>query len=126
TPGVAKWVYVLCAGVLTTLLALRPLGWIRTLRRYVTVIVLVALAYFFVQVLRHPLPAFGHGTWSGFWVAVDTVVGVSVSWVPLAADYSRHAHSARDAALGAFVGYSFTQLACYALGLLTLVTVAHG
>jgi putative hydroxymethylpyrimidine transporter CytX len=126
TPAVAKWVYVLGAGILTTLLALRPLGWIRTLRRYVTVIVLVALAYFFVQVLRHPLPAFGHGSWSGFWVAVDTVVGVSVSWVPLAADYSRHAHSAREAAAGAFVGYSITQLACYALGLLTLVTVAHG
>lgn len=126
TPSVAKWIYVLVAGALTTLLALRPLGWIRVLRKYVTVLVLVALAYFFVQILRHPLPGWGHGSWSGFWIAVDTVVGVSVSWVPLASDYSRHAHSARDAATGVFVGYSVTQIACYALGLVTLVTVANG
>jgi nucleobase:cation symporter-1, NCS1 family len=122
---VPRWAYVLAAGVLTTLLALRPLGWIRVLRKYVTVAVLVALAYLFVQLLRHPLPAFGDGSWNGFWIAVDTVVGVSVSWVPLASDYSRHARSAREAFTGAFVGYSVTQIACYALGLVALVTVAH-
>jgi putative hydroxymethylpyrimidine transporter CytX len=126
TPSVPKSLYVLGAGVLTTLLALRPLGWIRALRKYVTVLVLIALAYFFVQILRHPLPAFGKGSWGDFWIAVDTVIGVAVSWVPLASDYSRHAHSARDAAAGAFVGYSVTQIACYTLGLFTLVTVAHG
>src|SRR4029079_3342271 len=92
-PGIPRWAYVLGAGILTTLLALRPLGWIRVLRKYVTVAVLVALAYLFVQLLRHPLPAFGHGTWNGFWIAVDTVVGVAVSFVPLASDYSRHARS---------------------------------
>jgi putative hydroxymethylpyrimidine transporter CytX len=124
-PGIPRWAYVLGAGILTTLLALRPLGWIRMLRKYVTVAVLVALAYLFVQLLRHPLPAFGDGSWNGFWVAVDTVIGVSVSWVPLASDYSRHARSAKEAFTGAFVGYSVTQIACYALGLIALVTVAH-
>jgi putative hydroxymethylpyrimidine transporter CytX len=123
--GVPRWAYVLAAGVLTTLLALRPLGWIRVLRKYVTVAVLVALGYLFVQLLRHPLPAFGHGTWNGFWIAVDTVVGVSVSWVPMASDYSRHARSVRTAFVSTFVGYSITQIACYALGLVALVTVAH-
>jgi putative hydroxymethylpyrimidine transporter CytX len=122
---IPRWVYVLTAGVLTTLLALRPLGWIRVLRKYVTVAVLIALVYLFVQLLRHPLPALGHGTWNGFWIAVDTVIGVSVSWVPLASDYSRHARSAREAFTGAFVGYSITQIACYALGLVALVTVAQ-
>jgi nucleobase:cation symporter-1, NCS1 family len=126
TPSIPKWAYVLVGGLITTVLALRPLGWIRVLRKYVTVLVLIALAYFFVQILRHPLPSFGKGSWGDFWIAVDTVVGVAVSWVPLASDYSRHAHSARDAALGAFVGYSVTQIACYALGLFTLVTVANG
>jgi putative hydroxymethylpyrimidine transporter CytX len=126
TPSVSKWVYVLAGGVLTTVLALRPLGWIRALRKYVTILVVVALAYLFVQILRHPLPAFGKGSWHDFWFAVDGVIGVSVSWVPLASDYSRYAHSARDAAVGAYVGYSITQIACYALGLLTLVTVANG
>jgi nucleobase:cation symporter-1, NCS1 family len=124
-PEIPRWTYVLGAGILTTLLALRPLGWIRVLRKYVTVAVLVALAYLFVQLLRHPLPSFGDGSWNGFWIAVDTVIGVSVSWVPLASDYSRHARSAKEAFTGALVGYSVTQIACYALGLVALVTVAH-
>jgi nucleobase:cation symporter-1, NCS1 family len=126
TPGVPRWLYVVGGGVLTTALALRPLGWIRALRRYVTVAVAAALVYLFVQLLRNPLPAFGHGSWNGFWIAVDTVVGVAVSWVPVASDYTRHSRSTRDAFVGTFVGYSITQIACYALGLLTLLTVAKG
>ena len=124
-PAVPRWAYVLMGGVITTLLALRPLGWIRVLRKYVTVAVVVALAYLFVQLLRHPLPSFTAGGWNGFWIAVDTVIGVSVSWVPLTSDYSRHARSGRAAFLGTFAGYSVTQIACYALGLIALVTVAR-
>lgn len=123
--GVPRWAYVLIGGAITTGLALRPLGWIRLLRKYVTLAVLVALAYLFVQLLRHPLPGFTSGTWDGFWPAVDTVIGVSVSWVPVASDYSRHSRSARDTVIGTFVGYSITQMACYALGLVTLFTVAR-
>ena len=124
--GVPRWVYVLAAGVVTTALALYPLSWIRTLRRYVTVAVVAALVYLAVQLLRNPLPAWGHGTWHGFWIAVDTVVGVGVSWVPVAADYTRHSRSVRDTVLGSFVGYSLTQIACYAIGIFALVTVARG
>lgn len=124
-PGVARWVFVLAGGMITTLLALRPLGWIRVLRKYVTIAVLIALVYLFVQLLRHPLPALGAGSWHGFWIAVDTVVGVAVSWVPLASDYSRHARSPRQAFVAAFAGYSVAHFGCYALGLVALVTVAH-
>jgi putative hydroxymethylpyrimidine transporter CytX len=124
--GVPRWAYIVVGGVITTLLALRPLGWIRVLRKYVTVAVVIALTYLFVQLLRHPLPALNHGSWSGFWIAVDTVVGVSVSWVPLVSDYTRHARSARAAFVGTFAGFSLTQIACYSLGLVVLVTVAQG
>jgi nucleobase:cation symporter-1, NCS1 family len=126
TGGVPRWVYVVLGGVLTTVLALRPLGWIRLLRRFVTVAVLLALAYLAVQLLRNPLPPLGKGTWNGFWIAVDSVVGVAVSWVPVAADYTRHSPSVRDTVIGSFVGYTISQVVCYAIGLVALVTVAKG
>src|SRR5215831_13641312 len=54
--SVPRWAYIVAGGVITTVLALRPLGWIRMLRKYVTVAVVIALGYLFVQLLRHPLP----------------------------------------------------------------------
>jgi NCS1 family nucleobase:cation symporter-1 len=125
-PAVPKWGYVLIAGVLTGLLTIRPLGAIRVLRRYATAAVLVVMCYLFVQLLRHPLPALTHGTWSGYWAATDTVVAVAISFAPLAADYMRHSRSTRAAFVGAMAGYSLTQVLCYVIGLLALVTVAHG
>jgi purine-cytosine permease-like protein len=68
----------------------------------------------------------GHGTWTGFWVAVDSTVAVAVSFVPLAADYTRHSRSPRTAFTATLVGYSAAQTACYVLGLLALLTVARG
>jgi putative hydroxymethylpyrimidine transporter CytX len=124
-PSLPRWGYVLIAGAATGLLAVRPLGAIRILRRYVTSAVIVVLAYLFVQLIRHPLPAFGHGTWTGFWAATDTVVAVAISFAPLAADYTRHSRSQRAAFAGAFVGYSVTQVLCYVIGLLALLTVAR-
>jgi NCS1 family nucleobase:cation symporter-1 len=123
---VPRWVYVLVAGVITALLTIHPLGAIRVLRRYAAIAVTVVMIYLLVQLLRQPLPAFSHGTWSGFWAATDTVVGASISWVPLAADYTRHSRSARSAFGGAMIGYSVTQILCYGIGLLAIVTVAHG
>jgi putative hydroxymethylpyrimidine transporter CytX len=125
-PAVPKWGYVLIAGVLTGLLTIRPLGAIRVLRRYATAAVLVVMCYLFVQLLRHPLPALTHGTWTGYWAATDTVVAVAISFAPLAADYMRHSRSTRAAFVGAMSGYSLTQVLCYVIGLLALVTVAHG
>ena len=122
--GVPRWGYVLLGGAITTGLALYPLSWIRALRRYVTVAVVIALVYLGIQLLRNPLPAIGKGSWHGFWIAVDTVVGVAVSWVPVASDYSRHSRSVRDTVVGSYVGYSLTQIACYGIGLVALLTVA--
>jgi NCS1 family nucleobase:cation symporter-1 len=125
-PGVPKWGYVLIAGAATALLTIRPLGAIRVLRRYATGAVLIVMGYLLVQLLRHPLPAFTHGTWSGYWAATDTVVAVAISFAPLAADYTRHSRSPRAAFVGALAGYGVTQVLCYVIGLLALVTVAHG
>jgi len=122
--GIPRWGYVLMAGVITALLTIRPLGAIRVLRRYAAIAVLIVMCYLFAQLMRHPLPSLGHGTWSGFWVATDTVVGAAISFVPLAADYTRHSRSSRAAFTGSLVGYSVTQVLCYVIGLLALLTVA--
>ncbi|MBX7449290.1 cytosine permease [Mycolicibacterium sp. 3033] len=123
-PSVPAWIWIVTAGALTTVLSLRPLGSVRLLRRYVTAAVVVALIYLFVQLLSNPLPSLTEGGWTGFSVAVDTTVAVAVSWVPMAADYARHSRSSSAAFTGAFVGYGLAQIACYALGVLALVTVA--
>ncbi len=124
-PQAPRWTYIVGAGVITGLLTLRPLGAIRTLRRFATPAVVVILAYLFIELLRHPLPALAHGTWTGYWAAMDTVVAAAISFAPLAADYTRHARSPRTAFWGALVGYSTTQILCYVIGLITLVTVAR-
>lgn len=124
-PALPRWSYVVMAGVVTGLLTLRPLGAIRVLRRFATPAVAVVLVYLLVELVRHRLPAFGHGTFSGYWAATDTVVAVAISFAPLAADYTRHSRSQRTAFWGAFVGYSAAQILCYVIGLLALVTVAR-
>lgn len=123
-PAVPQWGYVVAGGVVTTALSLYPLGSVRLLRRYVTTAVIIAMGYLFFRLLAEPLPPLTAGTWSGFSVGVDLTVAVAVSWVPMAADYARHSRSSSAAFTGAFLGYGVTQIACYALGLLALVTVA--
>jgi nucleobase:cation symporter-1, NCS1 family len=124
-PALPRWGYVLIAGAATLLLTIRPLGAIRVLRRYVTTAVMVVLAYLLAQLLTHPVQAPAHGTWSGFWIATDTVVAVGISFAPLAADYTRHSRTERAAVAGPLIGYTVTQILCYGIGLLALVTVAR-
>jgi putative hydroxymethylpyrimidine transporter CytX len=123
-PWHVTWPYIVIAGVLTTAMAIWPLGSVRLLRRYALIAVLAAMTYLLIQLLREPLPSFTHGGWSGFWPGVDLVIAVSVSWIPLAADYSRHSRSPKTAFAGSFVGYSVTQIFCYGLALLAFSTVA--
>jgi nucleobase:cation symporter-1, NCS1 family len=118
-----RWLCVLLAGVITTALTIRPLGSIRVLRKYVTSLVIVAIVVLAIGLLRRPVPPMPPTSWSGFWLGVDAVVAVSISWVPLGADYSRHARTERSAFLGGFVGYGVTQIACYLVGLLALLQV---
>jgi putative hydroxymethylpyrimidine transporter CytX len=118
-----RWPYVVIAGALTALMTVRPLGAVRILRRYALGAVVVTTTYLFVELLRHPTPSLTRGSWSGFWPAADIAIAVAVSWAPLASDYTRHSRSARSAFGGALVGYTLTQVAGYALGLVALATV---
>jgi purine-cytosine permease-like protein len=111
------------AGVLTTILAIRPLGWVRILRRYAIAAVTVTTVYLYVELLRHPLPSLTHGSWSGFWPGADYAIAAAVSFAPLASDYSRHARSSRSAFGAPMIGYTVAQAASYILGLAAIATV---
>jgi putative hydroxymethylpyrimidine transporter CytX len=124
--GHERWPYVIAAGVLTALLTIWPLGSVRLLRRFVMVAVVVAMAYFYIQFVRQGVPDLGKGSWSKFWVGADAALAVSISWVPVAADYTRHARSERAAFGAASVAYSLTQIVAYVLGLFALALAAGG
>jgi NCS1 family nucleobase:cation symporter-1 len=58
-----------------------------------------------------------------FWLAVDLVVVMPVSWLPLVADYTRFARSDSRAAGGTFVGYVVGNVWFYALGALLVLAL---
>jgi purine-cytosine permease-like protein len=114
-PAVPYAVWVILAGVLTTALTIWPLGSIRVLRRYVTIGVIIAMVWFTWFFLRQA-PAQEGGSWTAFPAAVDYVIALSVSWVPMAADFARHSRSTGAAFTGVVGGYTLAQVACLGLG----------
>jgi NCS1 family nucleobase:cation symporter-1 len=56
-----------------------------------------------------------------FWLAVDLVIVMPVSWLPLAADYSRFARPDARGALGTYVGYAVGNAWFYTLGALLVL-----
>ncbi|MDD7941333.1 cytosine permease [Actinomycetospora lutea] len=124
--GGPTWVWVLGAGVVTTLLTLRPLGMLRLLRRVVTVLVAISVAYLAWWLFSRPeldLGA-GGGSWAGFWAGTDAAIAVAVSWIPVASDFSRHSRRVSTAFTAATVGYGITQIVCFVVGLAALALVA--
>ncbi len=121
---VPTWPVVIATGAASVLLSIYPLRWVKMLRRYVTAAVVLAMLYLGAKLLAGGLPEHSGGGWSGFAVSVDACIAVSVSWVPVVADYSRHSNCRRASMIGTFVGYSVTQVCCYALGLAFLIQVA--
>lgn len=133
--GGPRWLYVVSAGLITTVLAIWPLGSVRVLRRYVTTAVMVALVWFYIQFFKAGIPDLtvnqgpsGSGPfgvdWNMFWIAADAALAVSISWVPVASDYTRHSKSEKSAFWAAAGGYSITQIIAYILGLLALALAA--
>ncbi|MER3410347.1 MAG: putative hydroxymethylpyrimidine transporter CytX [Thermoleophilia bacterium] len=105
-----RWLWTLLFGGLATALAfLGPVGFVRRYVRKVAVWAVVAsLVYLTWWILDG---AGGHSLWSekghqgSFWVAVDIVIAVTVSWAPLVADYTRFTRSRKAAFLGVGLGY---------------------
>jgi len=55
--------------------------------------------------------------------ALDLVIAMPISWLPLVADYARHGSSSRAALRGTWLGYGVANAWCYALGVLVALTL---
>ncbi len=60
----------------------------------------------------------GMGTLS----ALDLVIAMPVSWLPLVADFARHGRDGKSALRGTWLGYAIANIWCYALGVLVAIT----
>ena len=124
----ARWAWTLVFGAAALAMGLLgPIGVVRTLIRRVAVwVVPFAVAYLGWWALtgggledawNRPGEG-GLSTWQG----IDIVVGVTVSWIPLAADYTRFARSPRGAFWGTGIGYLLPDALLLALGAVVLLT----
>ncbi|MDP2249518.1 MAG: cytosine permease [Hydrogenophaga sp.] len=62
----------------------------------------------------------------GLFSAMDLVIAMPVSWLPLVADYARHGKRAATTLGGTWLGYALANIWCYALGVLVVSTVEPG
>lgn len=58
-----------------------------------------------------------------FWLAVDLVVAMPISWMPLVADYNRFARRSGSAFWGTYLGYFVANVWFYALGALFILAL---
>ncbi|MFA7665681.1 MAG: cytosine permease [Burkholderiaceae bacterium] len=58
----------------------------------------------------------------GTMAALDLVIAMPISWLPLVADFSRHGRDGRSALSGTWLGYAVANIWCYALGALVALT----
>jgi len=118
----ARWGWTLVFGAVTVALALMgPIGVVRRfLRRFAVWVVLASLVYLTWWALDGAnvsaiwnAPAEGG---SSLWEGIDLVVALTVTWIPLAPDYTRFARDRVGAFVGTAVGYFIPTLWMWGLG----------
>jgi putative hydroxymethylpyrimidine transporter CytX len=124
----ARWLWTIVFGVFALALALLgPIGFVRRFVRRVAVwAVPVALAYLTWWALDGAdlgalWDASGEGGLS-VWQGADIVVAITVSWAPLAADYTRFSTTRRAAGLGTGFGYFVPDAWLLTLGVLLVLS----
>ncbi|WP_394789917.1 purine-cytosine permease family protein [Rhodoferax sp.] len=125
---------LLWGAVLTVLMAGSMLTLVRKfISRYGLPLVVLSLLWlswqFAHQLLAAGAPAFwnraGDGS-MGLLSAMDLVIAMPVSWLPLVADYARHGRSGRSAMSGTWFGYALANIWCYALGVMVATVAVPG
>lgn len=117
----AVWLWKLVFGVAAAVLALLgPVGFVRRfVRKFAIWAVVASIAYLAWWIVdgAHVGRSWTEGGHKGsFWLAVDTVVAVTVSWAPLVADYTRFSRDRRSAFLGVGIGYFLPTLFQFGFG----------
>jgi nucleobase:cation symporter-1, NCS1 family len=118
----ATWAWKLVFGGVAAALALMgPIGFVRRfVRKFAIWAVAASVVYLAWWILDGAdignlwsSPGEHHGS---FWLAVDTVIAVTVSWAPLVADYSRFSRDRRSAFYGVGLGYLLPTLFQFGFG----------
>ncbi len=107
----------------------------RVVGRYALPLVVLSLLWLSVQFALRVLH--GEGGFSAFWhktgtgemstlAAIDLVIAMPVSWLPLVADYARYGvmDGQKSAFKGTWAGYAIANIWCYGLGVLVVATAA--
>jgi putative hydroxymethylpyrimidine transporter CytX len=119
---------VFWGSILTLLMASSMLGLVRSfVSRFGLPLVVMSLAWLtwqFLGVLQtQDVSAFWNRPGNnsmGFLSAIDLVIAMPVSWLPLVADYARHGKNSRTAMSATWLGYALANIWCYSLGVLVV------
>ncbi|NBY33611.1 MAG: allantoin permease [Betaproteobacteria bacterium] len=119
---------VFWGSILTLLMASYMLGLVRNfVSRFGLPLVVMSLAWLtwqFLGVLQtQDVSAFWNRSGNnsmGFLSAIDLVIAMPVSWLPLVADYARHGKNSRTAMSATWLGYALANIWCYSLGVLVV------
>lgn len=116
------FVWNIIFGVIITLLGIfGPLFLVKQwLSKFAIWIVYASSAIILVTLLLQNLPNVmsGEGKDMSFFVALDIVIAMPISWMPLVSDYNRFAKRSKGAFIGTLIGFSITNIIFYVGGLL--------
>jgi nucleobase:cation symporter-1, NCS1 family len=128
--GAGLFATLLWGAVLTGLMLSTMLGLVRNfVNRFGLPLVILSLVWLTV----HFVGVAQEQGWDSFWNrqgqggmstlgAIDLVMAMPVSWLPLVADFARHGRSGGSTLRGTWLGYALANAWCYALGLLVVST----
>ena len=123
----AKSAWTIFFGIGAAVLALLgPIGFVRRfLRRFAVYAVAASMVYLTYWVLADAeLGAFWDAGGTGgtsIWLGIDLVIAITVSWVPLVADYTRFSRDRRSALVGSGAGYFLGATWILALGVVLVL-----
>jgi len=116
------FVWNIIFGVIITLLGIfGPFFLVKQwLSKFAIWIVYASSAIILVTLLFQNLPNVmsGEGKDMSFFVALDIVIAMPISWMPLVSDYNRFAKTSKGAFMGTLIGFSITNIIFYVGGLL--------